>query len=178
MRKYELSTEQFKMIMMPFIDAALKSNAEKVKAHNFKIGQISKMDRHLPPKYDGGLGDFKVEFTAKGYDGYFNLSVDAGARLYFLEFASTPITDYLFGHREEINEAFRTYLYEHYGEEFKEHLIEVYKAKKEENLAHIQQEREELKKELAALDKEEKETIENYDAEIDDIENSLTQHHI
>ncbi len=176
--KYKITLEQFKMVMMPFIEGAIQANAEKVKAHNFKIGQISEFHYGLPPKIDDGSANFRIEFTAKGYDGYFKLSLDAGARLYFLEFAATPITDYLFDHREEISEAFRTYLYEHYGEEYKDYIIEFYKAVKEGNLERIKQEREELMKQLADLEKREKESTKNFDAEIQAIEDLLTPHHI
>lgn len=184
MSKYKLTLEQFKMVIMPFIDAALEANAAEVKYAPFNVARISAVQPtnknlpNLPSRSIDQFNDFKIEFTVKGYIGYFRFSIKQGVSMQLVDCSASPITSYLLDHKAEINEALRVYMYEHYGEEYKDYIIEFYTEKKEENLEYIKQKRERLKKELAELDKEEKENIENYDAEIQDIDNLLTPHHI
>ena len=176
MRKYQLTTEQFKEVIMPFLEEAKEATADnKVNFKGLKIIKSSIAPNEFNVWLDG----------TKRHGGYFVLFVDDKYRWCVYQDDKTPITDYLWEHTNEINKAIRAYLYEYYGDDYKDYIIKFFKEKQQEDLEHIKQERkrlekelEDLEKELDSLDREEKYTKEHFDAEIRDIENLSNPHQV
>lgn len=131
MSKYRLTTEQFKEIIMPFIED-IKKECQDLKI--LKIEEYTELYVNQ---------DFKIEYTFNDKEYYVIFTICDSGWIWISGFADgerTPLVRYMVANGERIEDALHEYLYKLFGDEYKEYLIELIKNDEQKSMDRAQSE--------------------------------------